>query len=312
MKKLSTLIFVIFAFAISSVTLAQTQNLGDLIDSLWTEITFWYNSNQKVSVQSITNDKIIFQSPIIKNQWSVNITKYTIMYSEYPLTDILEKTDLLNQTKEKWFDLTGSTDPFSMELWTVDNIDPTKKYYIFVIPKDTNWTLGEVSNEIWFKLADKTYWEWNITWSIATTNEVHTAAGADMTLAGITHTINDSQITLKWMPVEWSNNVDILLMDQNTNSFNRLSTVSMGAWSYNFTANRNWEFIFQFIPDNWGRQVNYTVTISWLKWWVTPVNQGWAVINKVPITGPAENILVILIIAAISYLLYKKFYKKAR
>jgi hypothetical protein len=38
------------------------------------------------------------------------------MYSEFPLTEILEDTNLLNQTKEKSFDMTGTNNPFTMEL----------------------------------------------------------------------------------------------------------------------------------------------------------------------------------------------------
>ena len=62
------------------------------------------------------------------------------MYSQYPLTQILEQADLLNQTKEVDFELTGSNDPFTMTV-TIDNADTSKKYYLFVIPKDSSKTL---------------------------------------------------------------------------------------------------------------------------------------------------------------------------
>jgi hypothetical protein len=62
------------------------------------------------------------------------------MYSQYPLTQILEQADLLNQTKEVDFELTGSSNPFTMDI-TIENADTSKRYYLFVIPKDSNKTL---------------------------------------------------------------------------------------------------------------------------------------------------------------------------
>lgn len=39
---------------------------------------------------------------------------------------------------------------------TGDALDPSKVYYLSVIPKDQNNILGEISNELWIKLADST------------------------------------------------------------------------------------------------------------------------------------------------------------
>ena len=234
------------------------------------------------------------------------------MYSEYPLTDILEKTDLLNQTKEKAYELTGTTNPFTMELGTIDNLDPMKTYYLFVIPKDSNGTLGEVSNELRFKLASKTYGDGGSntgTASTATTTAVHNAAGADMSLANITHTTNGNTITLKWTNVDGSNTVDIAVLDSTNNTFNRIATVNMKDESYTFVANRNGEFVFQFSPDNGGKQVNYTATINGAAV-KTPTNN--VQIQKVPRTGPAENTVAIILIFIVFYFGYKKLYRKAK
>gem|GEM_PF-7083441 len=62
------------------------------------------------------------------------------MYSQYPLTDILEKTDLLNQTKEVAISLTGSASPFTMDI-NIESPDKSKKYYFFVIPNDSKQNL---------------------------------------------------------------------------------------------------------------------------------------------------------------------------
>jgi len=279
--------------------------IWDLIDSLWNEITFWYNANQKITVKEISDEKVIIESPLIKKD-GIDILKYTIMYSEYPLTEILENTTLLNQTKEKSFDI-SSQDPFSMELNLADGINPTTKYYLFVIPKDVGWNLWEVSNEIWFNISEKTYWD---AWSseIYTTQTVHSAAWADMSLANITHTINWNTITLKWIAVDWSNTIDLSVMTPGSSSFNRVATVSMDSQSYSFTASRNWEYIFQFTPDNQGKQVNYTLQMNTAWWWETP----GPVIPVVPKTWPMENSIVIIIAAFLWYLIYRKLYRKAK
>ncbi|MEI7557350.1 MAG: hypothetical protein WCJ45_00380 [bacterium] len=44
------------------------------------------------------------------------ITKYTVMVSKYPLSQILENTTLLDQSKEKTFEFTTMADTITMDL----------------------------------------------------------------------------------------------------------------------------------------------------------------------------------------------------
>lgn len=287
------------------------QGLGDLIDSLGSEINFWYTTTQKITIKEITDQKVVIESPMIKNQTNQNITKYTIMYSEYPLTEILENTNLLNQTKEKSIDFTGTNDPFTMELGTSDGIDIIKKYYLFVIPKDGSGNLWEVSNEIRFSIADKTYWDAGSNEIYTTT--MHNAAGADMSLANITHTINGDSITLKRIAVDGSTTIDLSVMTPWSSLFNRVATVNMNDESYSFSASRNGEYIFQFTPDNWGKQANYSVQLNTASETTTPSQgNGNKVIPVVPKTGPTENIIAIIAAALLWYLAYKKLYRKSK
>lgn len=308
MKKIISWLLVLMIGLFSVVVNAQ--GLGDLIDSLGSEINFWYTTTEKLTIKEITDQKVIIESPIIKNQSNENITKYTVMYSEFPLTEILEDTNLLNQTKEKSFDITGTNNSFTIELGTADWIDIIKKYYLFVIPKDINGNLGEVSNEIRFNIAEKTYGD---AWSseIYTTTAVHNAAGADMTLANITHGINGSTITLRWISINGSSTIDLSVMTPGSSSFNRVATINMNDESYSFVASRNGEYIFQFTPDNWGKQVNYTVQINTISS-SAGGSPGWKVIPVVPKTWTEENILIISIIAFLWYIIYRKLYRKAK
>ncbi len=306
-----------FSLLIGIITLiginVHWQWLSELFDTLDSNITFWYTTNQTISIKEITDQKIVIESPIIINN-TQNITKYTIMYSEYSLAEMLEKNDLLNQIKEKAFTLSWTQNPFTMELSLSDNIDPTKKYYLFIVPKDQNNNLWEVSNEIRFRLSDKTYGN---AWSNQSLNQTHNAAGADMSLANITHTINGNTITLKWITIAWSTSIDLSVMTPGSTSFNRVATINMGDERYSFVANRNGEYIFQFTPNNNGRQVNYTVQMNSISnpqppttpWTTPPTAQN---ITVVPKTWPKENAIIIVIMGFLWYIFYKKLYRKAK
>jgi hypothetical protein len=79
------------------------------------------------------------------------------MFSQYPLSQILETTTLLDQSKEKTFEFSTVSTGVFMELTvTGDMLNPNVVYYISVIPKDKNGILGEISNELWFKLSTQT------------------------------------------------------------------------------------------------------------------------------------------------------------
>lgn len=127
------------------------------MDNLNGEIPFGYAVSQKVTVDQISMDKVVIKSPVIQDELGVKIKKYTVMYSQYPLSQILENTSLLDQSKEKTFEFTTVGTDVTMELTaTGDAINPNVVYYLSVIPKDQNNILGEVSNELWFKLATQT------------------------------------------------------------------------------------------------------------------------------------------------------------
>ncbi|MCX6823291.1 MAG: hypothetical protein NTX91_04870, partial [candidate division SR1 bacterium] len=173
-------------------------------------------------------------------------------------------------------------------------------YYISVIPKDSAGILGEISNEMRFKMSDQTSGE-----GVYTGSATHGAAGADMNLANVTHLKVGNQITLRWTAINGSDKVDIFLFNPTSQVFTKLATVNMSDERYAFTATRNGEFIVKFMPNNAGREKVYTFTIDGLT--ATKVTPGTTtVIKKVPHVGPAENVLVALFIAFVLYLLYRR------
>ncbi|MCX6825164.1 MAG: hypothetical protein NTY80_02965 [candidate division SR1 bacterium] len=284
------------------ITAAATGDLRDWMDNLNNEIPFGYTVSQKITVDQININKIIIKSPVIQDEFGNKIKKYTVMFSQYPLSQILENSALLDQSKEKTFDFVTVDSTVTMELTaTGDAISPSVVYYLSVIPKDQNGILGEISNELWFKLSNQTSGE-----GTPATGSLHTAPGANMSLAHITHTITTNRATLSWTSVDGSSQVDIFLWNPTSQAFERLSTVNMGDESYIFTLTRNGEYIIKFVPNNGGTEYRYTFIASGItSSSVTPI-AGNPTIGKIPATGPKENVLVVLGIALVAYFVYRK------
>lgn len=292
---------------ISCVSIVWAQNLGDLMDNLGTNVSFWYTNDTKVSVKTITPANLVtLESPVIKDGSGAAIMSYTVMYSQYPLTEILEKTDLLNQTKEVVITLTWSTSPFTMNI-TIENPDKSKKYYFFVIPNDSRQNLGQISNEVWVDLLNQTYGDAGD--PTGTTTATHSAADVDMSLAHISHTLNGNIINLTWSAIAGSKTVEIDVMKPGESLYTKVATVSMNAEKYAYTTDKNGEYVFRFIAVDCNTQVTYTVTMAWTQPATKPTP---AVITKVPKTGPAENMLVVLLISGLLYFGYNKFYRKTK
>ena len=299
----------VFAGTVSATT--WTWDLRNWMDNLNTQIPFGYAVTQKITVDQISPDKIDIKSPVIQDELGNKITKYTVMFSQYPISQILDNTSLLDQSKEKTFDFATVGTDVTMELTvTGDLLNPNVVYYISVIPKNQNWILGEISNEIRFKLASQTSWEGTSTagtWTVA-----HTSAGANMSLANITHTITNNKVTLRWTAIAGSDSIDIFLWNPTSSLFERLSSVNMAAESYTFTLTRNGEYIVNFMPNNWGTEFRYTFVANGVVATpgITPTTPP--IIGKIPKTGPKENILVTFGIALVLYLVYRRVKSKAK
>lgn len=295
-------------FIIGCISFVWGQNLGELIDTLWTDVSFWYSTDKTIKVKEILkNNTVVLESPLIKDESWKPITSYTVMYSEYPLTEILDKTDLLNQGKTATFELTGNMDPFTMNV-VIDGATWGKTYYLFVIPKQNSTVLGELSNEVWVNLLSQTSWD-----AGDTTPTTHGTAEPDLTLAHISHTLNNNTITLTWSDIEISKTLEIDVMEPGKSLFSNIAKVNMSDEKYVYTANKNGEYVFRFRAIDCGKQINYTVTVQWAKE-VTPPKTGTqtGIVTKVPKTGPAENTIFIIIIGGLLYLGYSKFYRKAK
>ena len=310
MKKLLSIFALWLLFF--GITTAATGDLRSWMDNLNTEIPFGYAVSQKITVNQITTSRIVINSPIIQDELWNKITKYTVMFSQYPLSQILETTTLLDQSKEKTFEFATVTTGVLMELTvTGDMLNPNVVYYLSVIPKDKNGILGEISNEIWFKLSTQTSGEWTPTTTPLNT-ALHTAPGANMSLANITHTITSNKATLRWTAVDGSDKVDIFLWNPTSSLFERLTSVNMAVESYTFTLTRNGEYIVNFMPNNWGTEFRYTFVAQGIVAIPGTPPPTTPKIWKIPATWPKENVLVALWIALVLYIVYRSLRSKAR
>ncbi|MBU0625880.1 hypothetical protein KKG31_01590 [Patescibacteria group bacterium] len=189
------------------------------------------------------------------------------MYSEYTVDEMTNDPTLLDNAREKTFEFTGTETILEMEINLYDGLDQNTVYYVNVIPKDSNGIPGQISvQDLWFRLSDLSSGE-----GMFIPVEQHTAAGANMSLANITHSCNPDctavttsakTITLKRFAVDGSDLIDIYLQNSSSNSFTRLATVNMSDEQYSLSTNTNGEHIFKFTPNNDGVEIHYIVNIS--------------------------------------------------
>ena len=107
--------------------------------------------------------------------------------------------------------------------------------------------------------------------------------------------------------MDGSDKVDIFLRNPTSQIFERLASVNMSDESYTFTLTRNGEYIVNFMPDNGGTEYRYSfVANGIIAGGAGGTTTGQPAIGKIPTTGPRENILVVLAIAFVLYLVYRR------
>lgn len=294
-------------------------DLGDRVESLLDD-SFGFGVDASIEVENIDNDNITIRSDIVFWELWEKILDYSFMYWEYDIQSAIWNTDLLDEFEEKNISIDENDNSFEIEFnKDDDNIDPDKIYYMVAVPKDEFGIPWEISNEICFILDNQIYWEWSDC-KDSDTNSNHGAAIADMELANITHQINWDKITLLWTEIDGADEVEIRLRDLNDERFSTLATVNMRDERYDFTTNRNWEHNIKFIPidnneETWKYKI-YTLTITTIDEPTVvqaedPTPPSWG-ITTVPVVGPKENIIIILLVSFLAYFIFKKLFSKAK
>ena len=303
---------------------AASGDLQSLIGNITDDVLFGYDENSQITVKEVTSTKVVIETPILKDElWDV-ITKYYLTYWPYSLDELLNNAradELMDQFNDKLVTATQTNGTLTIELTaTLDNIDPSKKNYLVIIPKDQYDMPWSMSNEVWFQLSNQTKWDTsdivaqtttvaaNDTWVVTTG---HWSA-ADMTLANISHLQEGSKITLKWTAVEWSEKVDIYNYNPTTKVYEKLSTVNMDDEKYSYTITRNGEHQIKFLPTD-GKEKVYMFVVTGLSETKTPpTEEPKPEIKKVPKVGPKENVMVAIILSSLLYVLYRRSTRKAK
>lgn len=303
MKKLIS--FVLWwAFALTLLGFSFSDSVLDYLNNVWDNFLFGYKWD-KITVDNISSLSITVKSSVLMDELGDKIIDYTLLYWPKTLDQLIAEPTLMSYMREKSFANSGlaTQTSFTMDLTTADTLNPDEIYYLVSIPRDSAGTIWEVSNELCFRLRDRLYWEWD-----DCVGGSH-AAWADMKLANISHTFNGNVVTLKWIAVNGSDNVDLFLRDDNEEHFNKLATVKMSAESYSFTLTRNGEHIVRFMPNNWWKEVHYTFSFLGTEK-PTPATPEKPTVKPV-VVWPKENIIAVLIWTVLLYLVYKLVRRKA-
>ncbi len=316
-KQLSLLALLALGTSFAS---AATLDLGLVFDQ---QREFGYTENQNITVEGFktaetaTTSEFLIKTPILKDAKDVAVGEYYILLGKQPMKNyqtgesaLLLRNDLLELPAYTTMDLEGD-----LELKVGNSLVETgQTYYGVVVPQDDNVIPGKYSKEFCFNFSTQEYAEgkacetFNLpegvkvasledTLSSESGDEdlEHDAAGADMRLADISHSVQGNVITLTWTAVPNSENLEIKLFDKEKADYVTLATVPMSQEKYEYTySDGTQEFLFAFIPrDSKGKEVRYDVNVRH-ETDVTPV------VNDVA-TGPVENMLAI---AAITLALY--------
>lgn len=191
-----------------------------------------------------------------------DVLTYALLYGPYPIAEAMEDPNLLDEFGEKEIVLDGGENDFTITLDSTE-VDANDVYYALILPKDDLGLPGEISNDVCFKLEGAVRGQGTECDGSVTT---HSAGGADMNLANISHAINEDMISLRWTALEGANKIDLFVRDPQAERFQALSTIDMSAEQYSFRADRNGEFNVKFIPTDGsqvaGTEVIYTFTVD--------------------------------------------------
>ena len=295
------------------------------------DFDFGYTENQNITVQGFksaqegtenTNKNFLITSPFLKDAVDSDAETYTVLLGKNSMKSYMtgDRSDLseVNFTPK---DEDKALGQLTMKLETKD-LEKNTYYHGIVVPVDDNVQEGRPSKEFCFNIEKGAFAEGDacetfgvsvaqpVAVETATTeatteaDEEHSAAGADMKLADISHTIEGNKIYLSWTALPQSSDVLIELFNKETNDFVSLGTVPMSQQKFEYTINGNeQEFLFMFTPKNSrGRQIRYPVNVRH----ETEVTPDLKPVEKIKV-GPVEDMMLILGVTLLLYVGYRVY-----
>ena len=320
MKKILSLV------ALTSILMLSVANAAMLsIPELLKDASFGYDSINRVFVDSIDTAKITLRSPIIRDIGGEYVIDYKTTYSTYLIEDLvlMSTQELSTVMKAKDTRFGGGKDYVEITLGVSDGLTADETYYLLVTPLDMYDVPGTTSPQICFNLEQQSYAVGDECLNFKKEHQVadptptstpteHSAAGADMSLANVTHTINGNTITLRWTRLVGSDKVDIFVWDMSAERYIRAVTARMSDERYDYSMKWDGEHIFRFVPlEGAGREIVYNVNAmrtSEKEPDKEPEKKPDPIVP--PATGPVENVLVVLILSGVGYVLYKRYLQR--
>ena len=312
----------LISLATSTATYAATPvlNLDNALRGK--NLTFGYTETQNVTVKGFQNGSgdsktkdFLIASPLLKDASDVEVEEYSILISKKPISSYktasgeLTLTDF-DETKHLLSADDKAASEVSLKLSSA-NFEEATNYYGVVVPTDDNVQEGSHSKEFCFNFADEKYAEGDACKTFgragdtpsesSEADEEHGAAGADMRLASISHTVTEgNKVILTWKALAASANVEIQIFDKELNEFKKLATVPMTQEKFEYQAKESdQELIFNFIPrDEKGKEIRYELNVR-------TESEPKAEIKAVPKVGPVEDMMLIVAISVLAYAGYR-------
>lgn len=314
----------LISLATSTATYAATPvlNLDNALRGK--NLTFGYTETQNVTVKGFQNGSgdsktkdFLIASPLLKDSVDADVESYSIIVAKNPISSYTQGSEKLNKAdfNETTHALSAddkATSEVSLKL-NSSNFEENTNYYGVIVPTDDNFQEGSHSREFCFNFTDEKYAEGDACKTFGVTNdsasensaaeteEEHGAAGADMRLANISHTVTEgNKVVLTWKALSASANVEIQLFDKELKEFKKLATVPMSQEKFEYQAKESdQELIFNFIPrDEKGKEIRYELNVR-------TESEPKAEIKAVPKVGPVEDMMLIVAISVLAYAGYR-------
>ncbi|MDO4713119.1 MAG: hypothetical protein Q4B28_00135 [bacterium] len=321
---------------LSSITSAA-QPLLNLDTVFGGKFDFGYTDNQNITVQGFQTEAenaektFVITTPFLKDAVDANVESYSVLLSQNLISEYTNGTRKAELIDFSEIEYKPTTEDRMLGEYTIKipatDLDVSTNYHGILVPMDDNIQEGKPSTPFCFNFETERYGVaeecthfGQVTPEITnientteyageveeTIEEEHDAAGADMRLADISHTINTNTITLSWTALPQSANVEIWIFNKEQGEYVSLATVPMQQAKFEYAIDpQTQEYLFAFIPrDAKGKEVRYSVNAR-QETTVTPE------ITVTPQVGPVEDMLLMIGITLALYAGYRVVSRKA-
>lgn len=282
---------------------------------------FGYTENQNITVQGFGTGEFIVTTPFLKDAVDASVETYSLVLGKQPMAQYATGENALGlRTELIGIDYQPTEEDrtlaeYSIRIATTE-LEVGNSYYGMIVPMDDNIQEGRPSKEFCFNPSTSEYAEGVACATFGKSVDEHSAApvenaqesehdaaGADMRLADISHSVVGNTITLTWTALPQSSSVEIRLFNKEQADYITLATVPMSQQRFEYAVDANTqEYLFAFIPrDSKGKEIRYDVNVRQEAASETPV------IEATPKVGPVEDMLLIFAVSIALYAGYRVY-----